>query len=69
MFVYSHSQKLCHHTIGVINNTLPGTTTFPSAIFKNPQVCSGEFCTAKDCKGFAGRASNYCNYVDWYTIL
>jgi len=48
MFVYSHSKKLCHHTIGVINNRLPGTTTFPSAIFKNPQVCSGDFCTAKD---------------------
>ncbi len=44
----SHRQKLCHHTIGVINNTLPGTTTFHSAIFKNPQVCSGDFCTAKD---------------------
>ncbi len=44
----SHSQKLCHHTIGVINNTLPGTTTFHSAIFKNPQECSGDFCTAKD---------------------
>jgi hypothetical protein len=22
MFVYSHSKKLCHHTIGVINNNL-----------------------------------------------
>ncbi len=66
MFVYSHSKKLCHHTIGVINNTLPGTTTFHSAIFKNTQVCSGDFCTAKDCKGFVGRASNYCNYVDWH---
>ncbi len=69
MFVYSHSQKLCDHTIGVINNTLPCTTTFPSAIFKNAQVCSGEFCTAKDCKAFAGRASKCCNYVDRYTIL